>query len=312
MTMLDDELETASGFRFDRARKRAFWKAVLALLTGRDHRLLSWDRAKQELHVQQSAPAQLTTVPLDQIVGTVGRYEDFDRAFLPTHDNVSRRWRAIDRAYDAGIALPPIQLYRVGDAYFCVDGHHRISVARQRGIQQLEAEVVEVRAKVPVSGHLDADELVIKGEYRRFLERTRLDELRPGQKIEFTIRGGYERLLEHIALHATESDIQTQPLSEQAVCDWYDRTYMPLVQVIRAQEILADFPARSEADLYLWLMDHQAELHAQCGPDVDTERAAEHYVERHGRHLLTRATSALRDWLSQDACELVTAPGTGD
>ena len=81
---------------------------------------------------------------------------------------------------------------------------------------------------------------------------------------------------------------------------------LPLIQVIRAQKILEGFPARSTADLYLWLMDHQAELRAQCGPDVDTERAAEHYAERHGRHLLTRATSALRDWLSQDACEWVT------
>jgi hypothetical protein len=283
---------------------------MLGLLVGRDDHLVSWGQARQELHVQGHANAKLTSVPLEQIVGTVGRYEDFDRAFLPTHDSLSGRWHSIDRAYQADIALPPIELYQVGDVYFCIDGHHRISVARQRGMRFLEAQVIEVKTKVPVSGHLDAGELAIKGEYNRFLERTRLDELRPEQQIEFTIQGGYDRLLEHIALHAPKTGAQTQSPSQEAVCDWYDHNYLPLVEVLREQNILADFPARTEADLYLWLMDHQAELRAQCGSEIDTERAAEHYAERHSRHLLTRATSALRDWLSQDACELVTTSKT--
>lgn len=305
--MLEQDLAQTTGKRFERARIKAFWNAILGLLTGHDDHLLSWEHARRELAVQGQASLKLVSVPLDRIVGTVGRYEDFDRAFLPTHDSLLGRWRSIDQAYDAGIDLPPIQLYQVGDAYFCVDGHHRVSVARQRGMRFLEAQVIEVKAKVPVSGHLDADELAIKGEYVHFLERTRLDELRPEQQIEFTIRGGYEQLLTHIAQHAPERDAQEQCPSPQAVCDWYDRTYLPLIEVIRELNILADFPARSEADLYLWLVDHQAELRAQCGPEVDAELAAEHYAERHGRHLLTRAASALRDWLSQDACERVTA-----
>jgi hypothetical protein len=304
--MMDSDVVKTATTRFDRARTRAFWKRVLALLTGRKERLVKWDQALEELFVQGQSSPKLTSVPLDRIVGTVGRYEDFDRAFLPTRDGLSKRWYAIDRAYEQGIALPPIQLYQIGDAYFCLDGHHRISVARQRGIHSLEAQVIEVKTRVPVSGDLDVDELAIRGEYARFLKRTRLDELRPKQRIEFTVRGGYHRLLEHIALHESKTGNEAHTPSPQAICDWYDHTYLPLVEIIRDHNILADFPDRSEADLYLWLMDHQAELRAQCGPDVDTERVAEHYAERHGRHLLSRATSALHDWLSQDACELVT------
>jgi hypothetical protein len=303
--MLDKDLEQAAGKSFERARLKAFWHTILTLFTGRDDNLVSWDEASQELHVQGQSPRKLVNVPLDKIVGTVGRYEDFDRAFLPTHDSLFNRWRGIDQAYEAGIALPPIQLYQVGDAYFCLDGHHRVSVARQRGMHYLEAQVIEVKAKVPVSDHLDANELTLRGEYTRFLERTRLDALRPGQCIEFTVPGGYDRLLEHIALLAPGADRSS--VSEEAVCDWYDHSYLPLTEVIRKQNILEGFVGRSEADLYLWLMDHQAELRAQCGPEVAIERAAVHYAERHGRNLLTRATSALRDWLSQDACELVTA-----
>jgi hypothetical protein len=303
--MLEYNFKQAADLRFDHARRKAFWNAILTLLTGRDDHLVSWDRARQVLHVQGQSPLKFVTVPLDRIIGTVGRYEDFDRAFLPTHDSLFRRWLGIDQAYEAGIALPPIQLYQVGDAYFCIDGHHRISVARQRGMRYLESQVIEVKTKVPVSGHLDAQELALRGEYARFLDRTRLDELRPEQCVEFTLPGGYDRLLEYIALAAPQTDGQDLPA--EAVCEWYDHSYLPLVEIIRKQDILKDFAARSEADLYLWLMDHLTELRAQCGPGVDTQRVAEHYAERHGRHLLTRAASALRDWLSQDACELVTA-----
>jgi hypothetical protein len=300
--MLDQDLKQAA--RFENARLKAFWKAILALWTGRDDHLVPWDRARQELHIQGQSHRKIVTVPLERIVGTVGRYEDFDRAFLPTHDSLLGRWRGIDRAYEAGVTFPPIQLYQVGDAYFCVDGHHRISVARQRGMHYLEAQVIEVKTKVPVSSQLDAQELALRGEYARFLDRTKLDELRPEQCIEFSSPGGYDRLLEYIALDNPLPD--DQRLSAETVCEWYDHSYLPLVEIIRKQKIVEDFPSRSEADLYLWLMDHQTELRAQCGPQIDTERVAEHYAERHGRHLLTRAASALRDWLAQDACELVT------
>jgi hypothetical protein len=293
--------------KFDSARLKAFWHEILALLTRRDNHLVAWERVREELRFEGGTPRTLKTVPLDRIVGTVGRYEDFDRAFLPTHDGLADRWRSVESAFDAGLSLPPVRLYQVGDAFFVVDGHHRVSVARQRGIKHLEARVVEVNARVPVSGHLDASELELRGEYTRFLERTSLDEHRPEQCIEFTIRGAYARLVQHIALFADSSDLQdTAPLPKEAVCEWYDQSYLPLISVIREQNILADFPRRTEADLYLWLTENLADLRAQCGPEVDLERAADHFAERHGRHLLARATSFLRHWLSEDACDLVT------
>ncbi len=186
----------------------------------------------------------------------------------------------------------------MGDAYFCVDGHHRISVARQRGLKYIDAHVAEVATKVPVSDHLDADELEIKGEYTRFLEQTRLDQLRRDQRIEFTTGGAYERLLEHIAVHRDVMSQEQRRHIEQdtAVCDWYDRVYMPLVHIIREQGILAGFPNRTEADLYLWIVGHQHYLREQCGPDVSLERVAGHFAERHTGHLLKRATSAIREY----------------
>jgi hypothetical protein len=308
--MSEQELGNVAGKRFARVRVKAFWKAVLSFLTGHDDHLVSWNQARQELHVLGEASTQVKSVALDDIVGTVGRYEDFDRAFLPTHDSLSHRWQSIHQAHEDGIALPPIQLYQVGDAYFVVDGHHRVSVARARGIHYLEAQVIEVQTRVPVSDHLDVKELAIRGEYVRFLEQSHLDESRPDQCIEFTAPGGYDRLLALIGDRAPglggEDSSEHLPL---AASEWYDDCYLPLVQVIREHHILDSFPGRTEADLFLWLVDHEAELRAQCGPEVDTERAARHLAERHGRHLLVRAARTMRDWLSHDACELVVPTG---
>jgi hypothetical protein len=303
---------------FAQARTKAFWRQLLSFVTGRPNHLLSWDEVHDAVGVTESHHRGTQSVPVAQIVGSVGRYQDFDRAFLPAKDTLEWRWRSIARAHYQAVSLPPVELYKAGDAYFCVDGHHRVSVARQRGLKFIEAHVIEVATRVPVSDHLDADELEIVGEYARFLDLTRLDKLRPDQRIEFTIGGGYERLLEHIALHqysmgnAGAAGQKQAVLDVEVICDWYDRVYLPLVRLIREQDILADFPRRTEADLYLWIVDHQDYLRGLCGPGVILERVAEHFAERHTGNLLKRAISTLRERVPMrermldTECELLT------
>ena len=128
-----------------------------------------------------------------------------------------------------------MKLYKVGEAYFVLDGNHRVSVAREQGAEYLDAEVLEVtRAGEP---DMDADDLEIKGEYADFLERTRLDELLPGRQIEFTSAGGYARLLEHIAVHRYFLGLEPAPDAEdEAVLAWYYDLYRPLVRIIREQQ----------------------------------------------------------------------------
>jgi hypothetical protein len=293
--------------RFAHARRQAFWNGLQAWVTGRPNRLLSWDEARDKLGLRGRLDLGLQTVPVDRVVGSVGRYEDFDRAFMPLKDNVQERWLSIAGALYDGAGLPPVQLVKAGDVYFVVDGNHRVSVARERGIASLEARVVEVETRVPLTNHLDADELEVKGEYVRFLECTRLDELRPDQRIEFTAGGGYERLREHIAVHRYRlgQDRGQEVPPDEAVCDWYDHAYLPLVRLIRESGILAEFAHRTEADLYLWVVDHQHYLREQCGPGVSAERAAWHLAARHPERLAKRLVGAVREWLSGGACEQV-------
>jgi hypothetical protein len=299
-------MATDSGSRkaFEIAQKRAFWQAIAAAAQGRPNQLLAWKDARGELHPRGQESQEHQTVALDQIIGSVGRYRDFDRAFLPQKKHLKERWASIARASDAGTNMPPIRLYQVGEAYFCVDGHHRISVAQSRGARFIDAWVTEVHCRVPITADMDARTLEIKGEYTRFLEHTRLDRLRPDQEVVLTACGGYQKLLEHITIHRHLMErAQHGPVSaDKAVCDWYDVVYAHLVHIIRELDLLARLPDRTEADLYLWITDHQRDLQARCGPTVSPERAAEHLSKHHTSRLVKRLANTIQEWITGIDC----------
>ncbi len=275
---------------FKRARRKAFWNALLAALTGRPNRLLAWDDVKDKLRIGGQIYRGVQAVSVDKIIGSVNRYRDFDRAFLPAQEFTAERWRGISRAFYREEHLPPVSLYKVGAAYFVLDGNHRVSVAREQGKEFIDAEVIEAETRVPVDADLDAHDLEIKGEYADFLERTHLDELRPDARLEFTIAGGYQRVLEHIAVHRYYMGQEQSRFiaEEEAVTDWYDHIYLPVVAVLREQHSLKEFPRRTETDLYLWIIEHLHFLREENQQATPAE-AAEHFAEHHTGNLLTRA-----------------------
>jgi hypothetical protein len=283
---------------YSAARTKAFFNKVLARLAGRPNRLLSFDEVKDKLNLRGSFYSGLQSVPIKAIIGSVDRYRDFDSAFLPAQTHTADRWKAINRFYYSDEALPPVKLYQVGDAYFVLDGNHRVSVAREHGVEFIDAEVIKVRSRVPLTLDVNADDLEILGEYERFLERTQLDRLRSEQNIRFTIAGGYEQLLEHIAVHRyfMGLDEQHDITEAEAVTHWYDTVYLPIIEVIQEQNVLKDFPGRTEADLYLWLIDHLHHLRESQG-DVDPAQAAhefaQEYSERPVQKLLRTVAQAI-------------------
>jgi hypothetical protein len=134
---------------FTRARRRARLRALGARLR-REHtsnRLLSFDDVRREHAANNRLHRGTRVVEVDQIVGSVGRWRDFDRSFLPARASGGERWKRIDRAFQRGEDLPPVELYEIGDAYFVVDGHHRVSVARYHDVPTVEASVAEFRPK---------------------------------------------------------------------------------------------------------------------------------------------------------------------
>ena len=267
---------------FRRARRKAFRDNLVAAISRKPTWLLSFEEVQQMLPVKGQFYKGHQTVPVDSIVGSVDRYQDFNRSFLPTQEHSRPRWESIDRATLTDVILPPVQLYKVGDVYFVKDGNHRVSVAKEKGAEFIDAEVIECPINVPLSPDTDPRDLLRLGEFARFLEQTRLDVLRPGVKIEFTSLGRYDVLLEHISAHRWYMGIdQHRPVEwEEAVLDWYDHIYLPMVKVIEETGVLDDFPGRTAGDLYLWIMDHGWYTREATGETLAPQEATMSYYEQ--------------------------------
>lgn len=265
---------------FDDARRKAFVQKILAFVTHQSLDLLPFEQVREQLRLRDFHFRGLQEVPLDQIVGSVGRYQDFTRTFLPRSDGLRERWAAVeDRVKEGG--LPPVELYKVGEIFFVRDGNHRVSVARAQDVPDIEAFVWEYPSLVPLSPDDDLDDLLIKKGYVTFLEKTQLKKLRPNQNIALTAPGRYRDLLEHIAVHRYylgQEEVR-EVSNEEAVSSWYDKVYLPIICAIHKQEILKQFPERTEADLYIWVSRWQHELSQRYGKLISVEEAVDNFAE---------------------------------
>jgi hypothetical protein len=133
---------------FDQARRKAAWRDWVSLLTKKKNHLLSFNEIRQELPITGQHYLGYQMVPLDKIVGSEGRYHEFDRAFYPREKRTQDRWLRIDQAHYDDVTLPPVELIKVGQGYFVRDGNHRVSVARARGHQVVDAYVTEVEMAI--------------------------------------------------------------------------------------------------------------------------------------------------------------------
>lgn len=288
--------KTQAAADFEKASRRAFWNGVRSWLTGRSNALLPYDEVRARLPLMGQNYRGLSEVPVEKIRGSVGRYRDFDGAFLPRQRQTRERWERVDQAYLADVRLPPVELFRIGEVYFVRDGNHRVSVARQQGQAYIDAFVTEIATPVPVTSESDLPEIIRLAEQADFFVKTNLHNLRPDQQIKLTVAGQYEKLLEHIHVHRWYLGVENEREMgwEESVESWYDRVYMPLVEIIRAQNVLDDFPSRTETDLYLWIIEHRAQLREDPG-EAPLEEAAADFVRSRSERPVRRAMRSLRD-----------------
>lgn len=299
---------------FRRARRQAALQEVLSRLTGRPTELLRFDDVQQILGLGARLNRGLQDVPLDAIVGSVGRYADFTRTFLPLSDSLEERWARVKALAVGDTGWPPIELYRLGDAYFVLDGNHRVSVAREMGLDTIPAYVTEIRTAVPLTPDDDPEEIIIKARRADFLRQTNLAESRPGAGLLVTAPGAYRHLEEHIQVHRYYMGLEQEREIgyEEAATSWYDSVYEPVAAAIREYGLLAEFPDRTETDLYLWLAEHRAELEEELGWGVQTGDAAEDLASRasqRSRRVLARVGERLRSAVVPDELEPGPPPG---
>lgn len=244
---------------FWRAYRRAFWRKLSSWITGKNNELLPYHQVRQEIPFQGQRDLGLQTIPIEKIVGSVGRYRDFDRAFLPTQRQTSQRWVNISAARYADVELPPIEAYKLGEVYFVKDGNHRVSVARERGQALIDAYVTEITLPIALTPDTAIDDLKQKRAYAHFMQRTGLSRLRPEANLELSMPEEYGRLLNHIDTHRYYLGLEQQrPVSyEEAVISWYDNVYLPLVELIKDHGLPQQFPQRTLTDLYWWVSEYQ-------------------------------------------------------
>ncbi len=259
---------------FQDARQKAGMQKLIARLTGKSLDLLAYDEVRQQLKGYGKKEMGLREIPVENIVGSVGRYQDFTRSFLPRSDSDRSRWAGVKVA-QVTKGLPPITVYQIGDAYFVLDGNHRVSIARQQGNPMIEAYVTEVSTRVPLSPDDEPDDIILKAEYVDFLEQTQLDELRPEVDLSLSLPGKYPLLLEHIEVHRYYMGLEQggEVSYEEAVVHWCDEVYRAVVRMIRESGLIRDFPERTEADMYVWLAEHRAEIEESLGWEVATGTA---------------------------------------
>lgn len=270
---------------FEDVYMRGFRRGFMNWLYGRSGKLLSYEDIRALLPEQNESYAGMHEIPMDKIVGSVSRYNDFDNAFLPRQRHTRDRWVNIDVANLKYIDLPPIEVYKVGDIYFVKDGNHRVSVARDKGQQFIDAHVIEINTPIPVDKDTDLPKLVLAQERFEFYKKTHLHELEPDADIRLSLPGQYSKLLEHIAVHRYfMGENAGHPISEEeAVKHWYEAVYSPLAAVVEKDHLLENFPGRTIADLYLWIIEHLWYMRARDNKDVSVEEAATHFTDTYSR-----------------------------
>ncbi len=267
---------------FRSARQKAALRDVIARITGSSTELLSYDEVRTKLKAQVGPKSVLKEIPIDAIIGSVNRYQDFSRDFLPGKNIDEERWAKIELANYGSTGLPPIDVYQIDEVYFVSDGNHRVSVAKQLGVSQIQAYVTEVQARVPLTADVRPEDLILKSEYTSFLEHTNLDQVRPISNLSVTEPGQYVQLEEHIQVHRYFMGLEQQrdiTLSE-AAADWFDFVYQPVVDVIRERGLLIDFPNRTETDMYLWIADHRALLEEELNSQVEVTSAVDDLADQ--------------------------------
>jgi hypothetical protein len=246
---------------FHQARKQANRQQLGAKLTGTEKQLLPFDAVRAELRLKNPMYKGIVEVPLEQIVGSIGRYREFTRNFLPLNDGLKERWVGVE-TLAGNMGWPPIEVYRVGDIFFVKDGNHRTAVARQMGLPTIEAKVWDFPEDIHIDPNASLDTILIQLGERTFQASTNLDELYPDHGIRFTAPGRYNELFAQIEdfrqkLELIDGEEKTM---EETVPFWYEMVYLPTIQIIDESELDELFPGRTQADLFVWISKHRTEL----------------------------------------------------
>ena len=272
---------------FTKARNKAIISRLSNIMNSKQDDLLSFHDVKEILKPKNQIYMGMKTIPVNLIVGSEGRYRDFNKSFHPRKEFMRSRWENINRAHIKDIPLPAISLYEIGGAYFVRDGNHRVSVARLEGVEAIDAEVTSLSSEINIVPDMTADDLrkaVIDLEKKVFYEKTLFLELTGNNELNFTATGSYDRIYMHILDHKYFINLDKQkeiPFSD-ALVSWYTEIYKPIINIINRERLDSFFPGKSISDLYILIVRHWDFQKRNKGIHISVTTAAKNFAHRYG------------------------------
>ncbi|MDR0450558.1 MAG: transcriptional regulator [Treponema sp.] len=269
---------------FNNAWGKALFSRIKNFMHADKDQLLSFNDVKEILRPKNQVYRGMQVVPIKNIVGSEGRYRDFTKFFLPRSNHLRRRWERVDMANLKDVNLPAIQLYEIGGVYFVRDGNHRVSVARTKGVELIDAEVISLASEISIKPGMSADEMktaVINYEKKIFYEKTEFGKLTGCGDLDFTMPGRYDVIYNHILVHKyyINQDREEEISFPDALVSWYNEVYLPVINIIREQWLTLNFPGRSPSDLYVWIVKHWDFLKKKYGAYSLSEAARDFSVK---------------------------------
>jgi hypothetical protein len=288
--------------KFQGLRTKAFLQEMMGLLRGQSAELLSFEDVRARLRLREESYKGLQDIPVDKIVGSVGRHREFTQTFLPKSNETKERWSRVYAKVNSMEGVPPIEVYQVGDVYFVRDGNHRVSVARELNAKTIQAHVTELPTEIELLPGMTLEDLDEAAAYIMFLEETQLKYTRPHlQSIQLSDPSGYAELMAHIYLHGQVMEqIRGEAVKMgEAAADWYDNIYRPALTLIRKHNVLertGEHKKHTEGDLYIWMVDHLRDIRRQYGQESDTRKFSHALVD----YLTQKKIPIPRELLDED------------
>lgn len=288
---------------FNKAKKTAKMQDLLSTLQWKNNDLLSFYEVTKIIKPRSETYMGMQTIKVSDIIGSESRYRDFSSAFMPKKEMLRSRWTSVDSARLEDVVLPPISVYSLGGHYFVRDGNHRVSVAKAMGQEFIDAEVVQLDSQIDLEPGMTMKQIkekAVEWERNAFIDQYKPDYL-PMDEIVFTSNGAYPEMVNHILVHKyyMNEKVEREITFEEAARDWYEKIYAPIASEIREENLLANFPGNTEADLYMWIVRKWDDMKKHRGETTIAE-AAETFKKETAKGTLRRWIKRVKSAFSKD------------
>jgi hypothetical protein len=260
-------------------------------MTEHNNTLIDFNSVEKNLEHVHQRNLGIQQIPIDKIVGSIGRYADFTEGFRFHEDRISAKYEWIKRAMLDGRILPPIKVYQILDNYFVIDGHHRVTVAKSSmGAIEVDAEVIKIDFDIKLSPdkhyNYDTDQaknFLIKLEEDAFQRETFLKNDILAHPMKVTDLTSFGKLYEEVK--DFRKNYNSGEFAKKHIIfasyTWYETRFLPAIKIMMDEHVLDGFKNRTYTDLYLWIQQHKYFLSQQAGHDVGFDFTKHDFIQRY-------------------------------